>query len=61
MRSTGWLGTHFISQAELESQKSTCCCLPNSNIKGVSHHVWPLSVLEKINKKSQDVSKVHLQ
>jgi len=33
------LGTPFIDQAALNSQRSTCLCLRNSGIKGMRHHL----------------------
>jgi hypothetical protein len=36
--SPGCLGTHFVDQAGLWTQKSACLCLPGAGIKGMCHH-----------------------
>ena len=33
-----WPGTHFVDQAGLISQRSTCLCLPSTGIKAMYHH-----------------------
>jgi hypothetical protein len=38
LNSPGCPGTHFVDQAGLGTQKSTCLCLPSAGIKGVHHH-----------------------
>jgi hypothetical protein len=47
--SPGCPGTHFVDQAGLETQKSSCLCLPSAGIKGVRHHrpAWQQSFLKK--------------
>jgi hypothetical protein len=42
--SPGCPGTHFVDQAGLRTQKSTCLCLPSAGIKSMRRHARLLSI-----------------
>jgi hypothetical protein len=38
----GWPITQYVNQAVLNSQRSSCLCLPCADIKGMPYHTWIL-------------------